>query len=335
MISACPTLVGQHERERLDEVVVDAAALLDRGAQGREVVVGEHHVGGLLGRRGAAAPHRDADVGLAQRRRVVDAVAGDGDDLAARLQRPHEPQLVLRRDARVDVGASELMLVEASSSGPVTAGPPGSRSRADRTRGARVVAGDHLTRTPAAWQAAIASCDARAAAGRPWPAGRAGAGRRRSSSRGRRRRGPANTSTRRPSAVWRSISAAASPGVTAAREHRLRRALDVAARRGAAWPSASVAGVERQRGEPRVRGARGRRRRGPAASSSAVSVGIAERASPGWRRCTARRPAAARGRRRTASRRPRRASGSASGFRSCRRRRRSWCRASRPPAGGG
>ena len=83
----------QHEAERLDEVVVDAPALLDRGAQGAEVVVGEHHVGGLLGRGGAPLPHRHADVGLTQRGRVVDAVARHRDDLALRLQRAHEPSL--------------------------------------------------------------------------------------------------------------------------------------------------------------------------------------------------------------------------------------------------
>ena len=45
-----PDARRQHEAQRLDEVVVDAAALLDRGAKGREVVVGQHHVGGLLAR---------------------------------------------------------------------------------------------------------------------------------------------------------------------------------------------------------------------------------------------------------------------------------------------
>ena len=44
-------------------------------------------VGGLAGDVGAGEAHGDADVGLLQRRRVVDAVAGDGDDLAQVLER--------------------------------------------------------------------------------------------------------------------------------------------------------------------------------------------------------------------------------------------------------
>ena len=70
----------------------------DRG----EVVVGEDHVRRLLGDVGAGDAHRDADVRRLQRGRVVDAVAGHRDDPAVGLQRVDDPQLVLRRDARVD-----------------------------------------------------------------------------------------------------------------------------------------------------------------------------------------------------------------------------------------
>ena len=149
----------QDERERLDEVVVDAAALLDRGAQRREVVVGEHHVRRLLGRGRAAPPHRDADVGLAQRRRVVDAVAGDGDDLAARLQRAAPagacaPAPRARRSPSRPSSCSSMR----SSSAPVTAGPSGSPIAVPIARAVRGWSPvSMLTRTPAAWQAAIAS----------------------------------------------------------------------------------------------------------------------------------------------------------------------------------
>ena len=92
----------QHEGDRLLDVVEDVPALLDGGLDAREVVVGEHDVGGLTRGGGAGLAHRDADVGLLERRRVVDPVAGHRDHVSARLQRPHEAQLVLGRDARED-----------------------------------------------------------------------------------------------------------------------------------------------------------------------------------------------------------------------------------------
>ena len=47
------------------------------------------------------APHGHADVRPPERRRVVDAVTRDGDDLAFRLTALDEPELLLRRDAGV------------------------------------------------------------------------------------------------------------------------------------------------------------------------------------------------------------------------------------------
>ena len=67
--------VGRDEvADELFHVVVDGASFLDGGDDRREVVVGEHHLRGGLGDRRARA-HRDADLGLLQRRRVVDTVA--------------------------------------------------------------------------------------------------------------------------------------------------------------------------------------------------------------------------------------------------------------------
>ena len=59
--------------DELLHVVVDGAALLHRRHDAREVVVGEDHLGRRLGDRRARA-HRDADLRLLQRRRVVHAV---------------------------------------------------------------------------------------------------------------------------------------------------------------------------------------------------------------------------------------------------------------------
>ena len=68
--------VGRDEvADELFHVVVDGASFLDGGDDRREVVVGEHHLRRGLGDRRARA-HRDADLSLLQRRRVVDTVPG-------------------------------------------------------------------------------------------------------------------------------------------------------------------------------------------------------------------------------------------------------------------
>ena len=80
-------------------------AALDRSDDGREVVVAEHHVRRLACDVGAGEPHRDPDVGVLQRRRIVHAVTGHRHDLAARLPRADDSELVERRDARVHADA--------------------------------------------------------------------------------------------------------------------------------------------------------------------------------------------------------------------------------------
>ena len=141
----------QRPGDHLADVVVDRAALVHGGDDRGEVVVEQHHLGGLLGRLGALAPHGDADVGLLERRRVVDAVAGHRDDGAVGLQRAHDAQLVLgagagehlglrgqrprarHRPACVELGAGDDVrrVGQAELAG-------------DRGRGGGVVAGDHL-----------------------------------------------------------------------------------------------------------------------------------------------------------------------------------------------
>ena len=77
----------------IEKVVSDAPgdeellADLDDVDELRRVRVEVDHVPGLLGRLGAGV-HRDADVGLRERRRVVGAVAGHGDEAAAGLLAP-------------------------------------------------------------------------------------------------------------------------------------------------------------------------------------------------------------------------------------------------------
>ena len=86
------------------------------------VAVEVDHVAGLA-RRHRAGVHRDADVGLGQRRRVVGAVAAHGDELALGLLVADELELRLRRRLGEEV---------------VDAGLGG-----DGGGGHRVVAGDH------------------------------------------------------------------------------------------------------------------------------------------------------------------------------------------------
>jgi hypothetical protein len=54
---------GQQEEDGLAQVVVDGAAFLHGVGDGGEVVVGQHHLGGLLGRLGALDAHGHAHVG--------------------------------------------------------------------------------------------------------------------------------------------------------------------------------------------------------------------------------------------------------------------------------
>ena len=148
---------GQGEGDELDEVVEDAAALLDGGLDGGEVVVGEDHVGGLLRNLRAPASHGDADVGLLQGGRVVDAVTGHRDDLAPRLQRTDEAQLVLGGHPGEDVGPGrDVGEVRVGHGGEVPAPDDDRRAveaghadlNGDGASGPGVVAGDHLDPDP-------------------------------------------------------------------------------------------------------------------------------------------------------------------------------------------
>ena len=142
-----PPSMIELDADVLHEVVVDAAAALDRGDDGGEVVVGEDHVAGFLGHLRAGDAHRDADVGALERRGVVDPVAGHRDDVALRLStstrrtlssgatRATTPMLSTSRSSslvaqRRELGARERTALD-------------SELRRDRGRGRRVVAGDH------------------------------------------------------------------------------------------------------------------------------------------------------------------------------------------------
>ena len=91
----------KQELDDLADVVVDATALFAGTDDGGEVVVGEHHVGNVLGDVGTGDAHAHADVGTLDGRGVVDAVARHGHDLVARLPSLDDAGLMLGLNAGV------------------------------------------------------------------------------------------------------------------------------------------------------------------------------------------------------------------------------------------
>ena len=92
----------RHVGQRLAQVREDAPPEPHAADDRDEAVVEEDEVRGLPRDIRAALPHGDADVGGFERRRVVDAVPGHGDDLAVGLQRLDQGKLLLRHDAGED-----------------------------------------------------------------------------------------------------------------------------------------------------------------------------------------------------------------------------------------
>ncbi len=84
---------GEQVVHHLLQIGEDGPPLTDGPHDGGEVVVGEHHGGGLLGDVGAAA-HRHSDIGGTQRRRIVDPVARHRHCGARRLPRLDDLHLV-------------------------------------------------------------------------------------------------------------------------------------------------------------------------------------------------------------------------------------------------
>ena len=100
----------QQEQHRLLDVIVDRPAFLHRRSNRGEVVVGQNHPRGLFGHLGALDSHRDANVGLLERGRIVHAVTRHRHDLPVGLDRLHQPQLVLRTRAGKDVDVADALL---------------------------------------------------------------------------------------------------------------------------------------------------------------------------------------------------------------------------------
>jgi hypothetical protein len=124
--------------------------LFYRGDDRRDVVVGEHNVRRLFRHLRSPAAHRDADVGSAQRRRIIDSVAGDDDDLAGTPEERGDAELLCRVDARQHRVAAQpleqfairrpvhVVAVEDLQFAAAEADAVG-----DRARGAWMVTGEH------------------------------------------------------------------------------------------------------------------------------------------------------------------------------------------------
>jgi hypothetical protein len=147
-------VAGEQVVDELADVRVDHPPLLDGADDGGEVVVGDHHVGGLLGDLRPLDPHRDADVGRLEGGGVVDPVAGHRHDPAAALQALHDPQLVLGGDPGEDgrgpghalpfLGRARLQVAGVDRAQGLAARIPVDPELAgDLGRGHRLVAGDH------------------------------------------------------------------------------------------------------------------------------------------------------------------------------------------------
>ena len=126
-----------------------APTLLHRLHDRGEVVVGEHHVGRLLGDIGAGDAHRDADVGRLERRRVVHAVAGHRHHPPSRCSACTIRSLCFWIDARVHRHLSDRRReLSIRRSGELGAGRRRghrlrSRDRLQSPRRSGMIAGDH------------------------------------------------------------------------------------------------------------------------------------------------------------------------------------------------
>mmetsp|Transcript_9814 Transcript_9814/g.26682 ORF Transcript_9814/g.26682 Transcript_9814/m.26682 type:complete len:384 (+) Transcript_9814:266-1417(+) len=103
-----PNVGGNEVADEGLHVGVDRTALLHGRDDGGKVVVGEHHVSGLLGHLRARNAHGDADGGLLESWCVVDAVACHGGHLPLLAEHAHELLLVAGLGAREDAAPTAL-----------------------------------------------------------------------------------------------------------------------------------------------------------------------------------------------------------------------------------
>ena len=92
-------VAGQHVGQKLADIGHHTAAVAHRRDDRGEIVVEQHHIGGLPSHIGALQTHGHTHIGGPQCRRIVDPIAGDGHHLAEGAICLHQPQLLLGRHA--------------------------------------------------------------------------------------------------------------------------------------------------------------------------------------------------------------------------------------------
>lgn len=98
----CSHTRAELEGNKVLDVIKDALALFDRAKDSRKVIIRQNHVGSLLGNISAQPTHRNANVSLFQSRRIINTVTGHGNNIPARLQRPHNLHLMVWASAGED-----------------------------------------------------------------------------------------------------------------------------------------------------------------------------------------------------------------------------------------
>ena len=96
-----PSVVDKGEEEILPDVAHHRAAE-PNGFLDPAQIASEQSDAGALHRDIRAGAHRDANIGRGQGRRVIDSIAGHGDDLLSFAQFPDALVLMLRLDPRFD-----------------------------------------------------------------------------------------------------------------------------------------------------------------------------------------------------------------------------------------
>ena len=141
---------GQHEGQRLVQIVENPPPHAHRLDDGAEVVVEQHQRRGFSRHIGATPAHRDADMCGLQRGCVIDPIAGHRDDFALRFQGFDDQQFLLRLDACEHLASLHALLQfgrrhrgqQIASDHALLAGQQTGLGR-NRGCGARVIAGDH------------------------------------------------------------------------------------------------------------------------------------------------------------------------------------------------
>ena len=97
---------GQVSAEQIDDGIadigIDVSSGRDRLDDRREIIIGQDHRSGILADFRSGDAHCDADIGLLQRRRIIDTVSGHRDQFALTLPSIDDADLMLWCDTRID-----------------------------------------------------------------------------------------------------------------------------------------------------------------------------------------------------------------------------------------